>query len=105
MRWGESPQRTGAIACTPHSRSLPPNRRLLCNSICLQSTTRVLQHSFEMAPPLQPSLPAVHNTVPNSALRLEDGSFAPAHMLPDARLERAGRQSKVERQVGPATTG
>ncbi|PRW59554.1 FAD synthase [Chlorella sorokiniana] len=45
------------------------------------------------------SLGSVHNTVPNSALRLEDGSFAPAHMLPDARLERAGRQSKVERQV------
>ncbi|KAI7844692.1 hypothetical protein COHA_001780 [Chlorella ohadii] len=45
------------------------------------------------------SLGSVHNTVPNSALRLEDGSFAPAHMLPDARLERAGRQSKVERQA------
>jgi hypothetical protein len=38
--------------------------------------------------------------VPNSALLLEDGSYAPAHMLPDARLERAGRQSKVARQVG-----
>lgn len=45
-------------------------------------------------------MPPVHNTEPNAALRLEDGSFAPAHMLPDARLERAGRQSKVERQVG-----
>lgn len=44
--------------------------------------------------------PAVHNTVPNAALRREDGTFAPAHMLPDARLERAGRQSRVERQVG-----
>lgn len=77
------PHDTAIIACAPHSRSLPLNRRAL----------------------LQPSLPAVHNTVPNSALRLEDGSFAPAHMLPDARLERAGRQSKVERQVGPATAG
>ncbi|EFN50929.1 hypothetical protein CHLNCDRAFT_28612 [Chlorella variabilis] len=48
------------------------------------------------------SLGAVSNTVPNSALRLEDGSYAPAHMLPDARLERAGRQSKVQRQVSEA---
>lgn len=43
------------------------------------------------------SLGSVSNTEPNSALRLEDGSYAPAHMLPDARLERAGRQSRVER--------
>jgi hypothetical protein len=40
----------------------------------------------------------VSNTEPNSALLLEDGSFAPAHMLPDARLERAGRQSKLQRR-------
>ncbi|KAL4424331.1 hypothetical protein ABPG75_001632 [Micractinium tetrahymenae] len=43
------------------------------------------------------SLGSVSNTERNSALRLEDGSYAPAHMLPDARLERAGRQSRVER--------
>lgn len=55
-------------------------------------------------PPLCPCL-AVHNTEPNSALRLEDGSFAPAHMLPDARLERAGRQSKLARQVGVCVGG
>ncbi|KAI3436315.1 hypothetical protein D9Q98_002368 [Chlorella vulgaris] len=48
------------------------------------------------------SLGAVSNTVPNSALLLEDGSYAPAHMLPDARLERAGRQSKVARQTSAA---
>lgn len=44
-------------------------------------------------------VPAVSNTERNGALRLEDGSYAPAHMLPDARLERAGRQSRVERAV------
>lgn len=44
------------------------------------------------------SLGSVSNTTPNGALLLEDGSFAPAHMLPDARLERAGRQSRVPRQ-------
>lgn len=51
---------------------------------------------------IHPNSCAVSNTVPNSALRLEDGSYAPAHMLPDARLERAGRQSKVQRQVSEA---
>ena len=35
------------------------------------------------------------NTEPNAALRREDGSYAPAHLLPDARLERAGRACKV----------
>jgi hypothetical protein len=47
-----------------------------------------------------PCAAAVANTVPNSALLLEDGSYAPAHLLPDARLERAGRQPRVQRQVG-----
>ncbi|KAG7670256.1 hypothetical protein Ndes2526B_g06667 [Nannochloris sp. 'desiccata'] len=37
------------------------------------------------------SVGSVSNTNPNSALAREDGTFAPAHMLPDARLERAGR--------------
>ena len=37
------------------------------------------------------SVGSVSNTHPNAALAREDGTFAPAHMLPDARLERAGR--------------
>ncbi|KFM27689.1 FAD synthase [Auxenochlorella protothecoides] len=37
------------------------------------------------------SLGAVSNTHRNSALLKEDGSYAPAYMLPDTRLERAGR--------------
>jgi len=37
------------------------------------------------------SVGSVYNTHPNVALSREDGTFAPAHMLPDARLERAGR--------------
>lgn len=37
------------------------------------------------------SLGAVSNTRPNDALAREDGTFAPAYLLPDARLERAGR--------------
>ncbi|GAX86541.1 hypothetical protein CEUSTIGMA_g13948.t1 [Chlamydomonas eustigma] len=37
------------------------------------------------------SLGSRHNTCRNRALQLEDGSFAPAHQLPDGRLERAGR--------------
>lgn len=37
------------------------------------------------------SLGSVANTVPNAALLREDGNYAPAHQLPDARLERAGR--------------
>ncbi|PSC67404.1 FAD synthase [Micractinium conductrix] len=44
------------------------------------------------------SLGSVANTEPNAALRKEDGSYAPAHMLPDARLERAGRQLRVQKQ-------
>lgn len=72
--------------------------------ICLQQDSlqapRQLTHCLKRTHPFFAPLPPVHNTVPNSALRLEDGSFAPAHMLPDARLERAGRNSKVERQVG-----
>jgi len=37
------------------------------------------------------SLGAVGNTFPNTALQREDGSFAPAYMLADGRLERSGR--------------
>ncbi len=37
------------------------------------------------------SVGSVSNTHPNAALAREDGTFAPAHLLPDARLERAGR--------------
>ena len=37
------------------------------------------------------SVGSVANTRPNEALLREDGTFAPAHALPDARLERAGR--------------
>lgn len=40
------------------------------------------------------SIGAVHNTSPNQALLQDDGSYGPAHNLPDARLERAGRTSK-----------
>ncbi|GBF98909.1 FAD synthase [Raphidocelis subcapitata] len=43
------------------------------------------------------SLGGVHNTLPNSALKKGDGSFAPAHMLADGRLERAGRATKARR--------
>lgn len=37
-----------------------------------------------------------------SLLRKEDGSFAPAYMLADSRMERAGRTSKTS-QEQPAT--
>lgn len=42
------------------------------------------------------SLGSTTNTHRNEALRRPDGSFAPAYLLPDARLERAGR-GKLER--------
>lgn len=42
------------------------------------------------------SVGSIKNTVPNSALMREDGTYAPAHLLPDARLERAGRVGKTE---------
>lgn len=45
------------------------------------------------------SIGSVANTEPNSALLRECGGYAPAHMLPDARLERAGRLSRVERRT------
>lgn len=48
------------------------------------------------------SIGATNNTVPNSLLRKEDGSFAPAYMLADSRMERAGRTSKTS-QEQPAT--
>lgn len=41
------------------------------------------------------SLGSVKTTRPNEALAREDGTFAPAHALPDARLERAGRLQSV----------
>ncbi|DBA82678.1 hypothetical protein WJX77_002340 [Trebouxia sp. C0004] len=45
------------------------------------------------------SIGSVNNTVPNSLLRKEDGSFAPAYMLADSRMERAGRTSKQSREL------
>ena len=45
------------------------------------------------------SVGSVSNTLPNQALAREDGSFAPAHLLPDARLERAGRVSSSQNSV------
>lgn len=39
------------------------------------------------------SIGSVSNTHPNIALLKSDGTYAPAHALPDARLERAGRVS------------
>lgn len=42
------------------------------------------------------SLGGTQNTVQNSALQRPDGSYAPAHMLSDGRLERAGRASKLQ---------
>lgn len=41
------------------------------------------------------SLGSVETTHPNEALALEDGTFAPAHSLNDARLERAGRNVAI----------
>lgn len=50
------------------------------------------------------SLGGVHNTLPNSALKRGDGTFAPAHALADGRLERAGRATKARRAESlPAT--
>eukprot|EP00878_Enallax_costatus_P028716 GHUV01031051.1.p1 GENE.GHUV01031051.1~~GHUV01031051.1.p1 ORF type:complete len:571 (+),score=152.40 GHUV01031051.1:434-2146(+) len=43
------------------------------------------------------SLGGVHNTLPNSALKKSDGTFAPAHALADGRLERSGRATKQRR--------
>ncbi|KAK9840250.1 hypothetical protein WJX74_006136 [Apatococcus lobatus] len=37
------------------------------------------------------SLGAIHNTLQNSALLQPDGTYAPAHSLPDGQLERVGR--------------
>ena len=48
------------------------------------------------------SLGAKHNTLKNQALLQEDGSYAPAYMLPDGRLERAGRASSVKPPPVPA---
>lgn len=46
------------------------------------------------------SLGSVASTQQNEALLLEDGRYAPAYALPDARLERSGRFSRasIERQ-------
>lgn len=41
------------------------------------------------------SLGDTQNTLPNPALRLSDGSYAPAYKLEDGSLERAGRVSAV----------
>lgn len=40
-----------------------------------------------------------------SALKKEDGTFAPAHLLADSRLERAGRASKDLDIGGPPVSG
>ncbi|GAB4821656.1 hypothetical protein N2152v2_008702 [Parachlorella kessleri] len=45
------------------------------------------------------SVGSVDNTEPNSALIKEDGSYAPAHLLSDARLERAGRTGGKQRRA------
>jgi len=37
------------------------------------------------------------------ALQLEDGTYAPAHALPDGRLERAGRVSTSNKASGGST--
>ncbi|CAL5230010.1 g13451 [Coccomyxa viridis] len=50
------------------------------------------------------SLGSINNTRPNSALRKEDGSYAPAHLLYDIRMERSGRNSICE-DVRSAPTG
>jgi FAD synthetase len=42
------------------------------------------------------SLGAKHNTNRNKALLQEDGTYAPAYMLPDGRLERMGRVSSTK---------
>ena len=44
----------------------------------------------------QPGLTALHKCAVHSALRKEDGTFAPAHLLADSRLERAGRASNSQ---------
>lgn len=48
------------------------------------------------------SVGGIDNTEPNSALQKEDGSYAPAHSLPDGRLERAGRTSKPGLKCKPS---
>jgi molybdenum cofactor synthesis domain-containing protein len=50
------------------------------------------------------SVGSVSNTHPNEALAREDGTFAPAHMLPDARLERAGRGGGAVLPLDPLST-
>ncbi|KAL3157694.1 hypothetical protein ABBQ32_012130 [Trebouxia sp. C0010 RCD-2024] len=45
------------------------------------------------------SIGAIDNTVPNSLLRKENGTFAPAYMLADGRMERAGRINKQTPEV------
>ena len=45
------------------------------------------------------SLGAVSTTEPNSVLLLDDGTYLPAHMLPHARLERAGRVQMQRRSL------
>lgn len=54
------------------------------------------------------SLGSVENTFPNESLLREDGTYAPAHALPDARLERAGRISRgdvIERRPSAVRNG
>lgn len=66
--------------------------------VCIPSSSACTCRQRARCPPCAA---AVANTEPNAALRKEDGSYAPAHMLPDARLERAGRQLRVQKQVLP----
>mmetsp|Transcript_21225 Transcript_21225/g.53960 ORF Transcript_21225/g.53960 Transcript_21225/m.53960 type:complete len:533 (-) Transcript_21225:676-2274(-) len=51
------------------------------------------------------SLGSRFNTVPNSALLCEDGTYAPAYLLTDGRLERAGRAAKAPQQQPDELTG
>jgi len=45
------------------------------------------------------SLGSVHKTLPNAALEKSDGNYAPAHLLQDPRLERAGRSQSDGRDL------
>lgn len=54
------------------------------------------------------SLGSIGKTFPNDALLREDGTYAPANALPDARLERAGRVSTgkvLERRTSVVENG
>jgi FAD synthetase len=97
------PQASSGAACTTRatprwaagSTRCPTGGRERC---WLLSALPLCSYSAPAAPAARAAAPTTLPTSPRrSALLMTDGSYAPAHMLVDGRLERAGRQTSPAR--------